>query len=196
MEPRILCWWVTIPHLRLSWRVSQAGRGHILTERGWKCSSQGWLGDNYQDIINCGDGLIMPGNDTISVDTLEIEMCSVLIIRGCPDAQITPRCSDHNHTNIRSRGRALIGQWVLWRASDWPRLSVANAQIYAGVSGHCVRVLSNPGTAVSGSGGRNNDTGWHPLSDSIIQGHQCGEDNVTPTIHILCHQLDHPSPPQ
>ena len=36
---------------------------------------------------------------------------------------------------------------------------MANAQIYAGVSGHCVRVLSNPGTAVSGSGGRNNDTG-------------------------------------
>ena len=47
----------------------------------------------------------------------------------------------------------------LSRVSDWPRLSVANAQIYAGVSGHCVRVLSNPGTAVSGSGGRNNDTG-------------------------------------
>ena len=94
-----------------------------------------------------------------SVDTLEIEMSTVLIIRGCPDAQITPRCSDHNHTNIRSRGRALIGQRGPGAASDWSRLSVANAEIYAGVSGHCVRVLSNWGPAVSGSGGRNNDTG-------------------------------------
>ena len=93
------------------------------------------------------------------VDTLEIEMSTVLIIRGCPDAQITPRCSDHNHTNIRSRGRALIGQRGPGAAFDWSRLSVANAEIYAGVSGHCVRVLSNWGPAVSGSGGRNNDTG-------------------------------------
>ena len=67
------------PSSYLSWRVSQAGRGHILTERGWKCSSRGWLGDNYQDILNY-NGLIMPGNDAISVDTLEIEMSSVLII--------------------------------------------------------------------------------------------------------------------
>ena len=139
--------------------MSQAGRGQIVTERGWKCSSQRWLDDNYQDILNAGHDLIMPGHDTISVHTLEIELSSVLIIRGCPDAQITPRCSDHNHTNIRSPGRALIGQWVPAASSDWPRLSVANAQIYAGVSGHCVRVLSNSGPAVSGSGGRNNDTG-------------------------------------
>ena len=130
-----------------------------MTERGWKCSSQRWLDDNYRDILNAGHDLIMPGHDTISVHTLEIELSSVLIIRGCPDAQITPRCSDHNHTNIRSPGRALIGQWAPAASSDWPRLSVANAQIYAGVSGHCVRVLSNSGPAVSGSGGRNNDTG-------------------------------------
>ena len=85
------------------------------------------------------------------------------------------RCSDHppllwpqpyKHQVTRASS---YWSMELILASDWSSVSVANAEIYAGVSGHCVRVLSNWRPAVSGSGGRNNDTGWHLLSDSLYR---------------------------
>ena len=74
-----------------------------------------------------------------------------------------------------SRPRPLIGWDRVWLMLRFMLVLVDIVSKYylTGASCHC-------------SGGSNNDTGWHPLSDSIIQGHQCGEDNVTPhNIHQI-----------